>query len=217
MHQWPTAAFLAPWWKVINIWEYLMRHQNIKFYIVVACNPMTTWYALYQLLPIGVICIWSKYNTERQSHLLSRHFSPAPSFHSPFLSSNLTGYLQFPVLSLSPLFFTFMFLSPCFFPFTYLPMQRIEMLVKVYSFHPLLFLSTFSPFCLFEWICGDIYHTNMSCGIFGCFLEDGVTHIQTLGRSNKKWFENCLKCFLILICRSVWYHILYDGAGERMA
>ena len=83
-----------------------------QVYIVVACNPMTTWYALYQLLPIGVICIWSKYNTERQSHLLSRHFSPAPSFHSPFLSISSTIFLFTLPFFLVTLLGIFNFLRP---------------------------------------------------------------------------------------------------------
>ena len=122
---------------------------------------------------IGVICIWSKYNTERQSHLLSRHFSAAPSFHSPFLSISSTIFLftlPFFLLSLMgifnflfspflPYFLTLCFLSPCFFPFTYLPMQRIEMLVKVsaftlYSFFPrsplFVFLSGFVMICIIQ-------------------------------------------------------------------
>ena len=118
---------------------------------------------------IGVICIGSKYNTERQSHLLSRHFSPAPSFHSPFLSISSTIFL------FTPLYFNFMFFIALFFSihiFTYAADRDAS---QGFSFHPLLFLSTFSPFCLFEWIL----------------------------RHQEKWFENCLKCFHILICRSV--------------
>ena len=91
---------------------------------------------------IGVICIWSKYNTERQSHLLSRHFSPAPSFHSPFLSISSTIFL------FTPLSFNFMFFIALFFSihiFTYAAdrdaSQGLQLSPSTLSFHFLPFLS----------------------------------------------------------------------------
>ena len=74
---------------------------------------------------------------------LSFHFQHHLSFHSPFL-----WYLQFPVLSLSPLFFNFMFFIALFLSihiFTYAAdrdaSQGLQLSPSTLSFHFLPFLS----------------------------------------------------------------------------